>query len=99
LNPIPAGNPINLTVLFKDVNNSPTDPSSGIAIQVKAPDGTLSTFTYPSTVSKIATGTYVASMEVSDVGRYWAVGYGTLANGFQVTSDDAFQDVSASRVV
>lgn len=96
--PSPPG-PYNLTVVFTDVNSSPIDPASGITIKVKAPNGTLSTYTYPSTATKLATGTYQATAPLTQGGTHWAVGYGTLSNGMVVTSDDASQAITPSRVL
>lgn len=97
--PTPAGNPFNLTVIFADLDNNPVDPASGITIKVKAPDGTITPYTYPSQVARVSTGTYAVTVPFNNQGRYYAVGYGTLSNGFQVTSDDAFEDLTASKLL
>ena len=94
---VPVGNPLNFTVVFTDSTGETVDPAA-VSIKVEAPDSTTTTYTYPTNIVKLSAGEYQATIQVTQQGRYYAIGYGTLDSGFIVTSPDAFEDVVPSRV-
>lgn len=76
-NKINVGDLITLEGKFK-VENVLTDPTS-VTLKVKDPDGTVVTFSHPSTISKVSTGVFTKDYTVAKAGlhEYWWVGTGT----------------------
>lgn len=95
--PIPAGNPIALTVTFLDQNGNPIDPASGITIKVIDNNGNQTDYTFPTQVARLALGVYSVTVEATSPGTWYGQGQGVLANGFTVTTEDVSETVTASR--
>lgn len=62
-------NPVKVSALFKKLG-TPTDPST-ITLQVKKPDGTKTTYTYPADITKTATGAFEKEVPSTNIPGNW----------------------------
>lgn len=85
------GGRIRVTATFLDIDGILADPDN-VTFSVRDPEGTLATYTYPSSeVAKISTGVYALTLVPTLPGSYGVRVDGTSAVGVQAACETTFE--------
>ena len=85
------GDLLRLKTTFTSLTGTLVDPTS-IQLKVKAPSGTVTTYTYPSTVTKESAGVYYHDFAVTESGTHYYNWQGSGA--FTAADESSFEVVS-----
>lgn len=85
------GDLIRVQATFKDIGGTVVDPTN-ITLKVKVPAGTVSTFYYPGTVTRVSTGVYYYDFPITASGTHYYNWAGTGA--YTVADESSFEVVS-----
>lgn len=79
------GDLLRLRATFTDISGAVADPTT-VTLKVKAPSGTVTTYTYPGTVSRLSTGIYYYDFPVTASGTHY---YNWAGSGAYTAADEA----------
>ena len=91
------GDVIRCTGTFADASNAATDPAL-VTVKVKAPDGTITTYTYgvDDALVRLTTGTYYVDVPATAAGQWW---YRFHSTGSGQSADEHYFQVEQSQFV
>lgn len=88
--------PHKFTVTFLDDADLPADPVSGIAIRIRDPHLTFTSYAFPAQVTRESQGVYSVIVACDTPGTWIARGQGTLTSGLFIATEDESQPIDRS---
>lgn len=86
------GDQIRIQATFKDISGTVVDPTT-VTLKVKVPAGTVSTVTYPGTITRSSTGVYFYDFPITASGTHY---YNWSGTGAYVVADESSFEVVSS---